>query len=155
MGLYPTRARSIPHRGQATRLRIARFDRPDIGSALDHRGDIVSSDGQVTIIVTGVSSGPQTVFQVRHDPGARARTVAPIGGISKIDGFHGAVAIVIVGLLGVAVVEAASTVVVRAVEDRVLALGIVAGRDARGGVVAVPDARSDVDAVDLVTGDRH
>ncbi|HEY5004605.1 MAG TPA: hypothetical protein VII61_15690, partial [Ktedonobacteraceae bacterium] len=93
--------------------------------------------------------------EVRHDPGAIARTVAPHFDISEIDGFHVAVAGIVVARLGVAVVEAASTVVVRAVEDCVLALCIVAGRDARGVVVAVPGAGSHVDAVDVVTADRQ
>ena len=56
--------------------------------------------------------------------------------------------------LGVAVVETATAVVVGAVEDRVLALGIVAGRDAVGVVVTVPGTRSDVDAIGLVSVDR-
>jgi len=63
-------------------------------------------------------------------------------------------AVVVVVGLGVAVVEAAAVVGVRAVEDRVLALGGVAGRDARGAVVAVAVARRDVDAVDLRAVDR-
>src|ERR1019366_6049654 len=46
-GVVPGRTRSIPHRSQATRLRIARFNRPLIGFALHHRGDVVISDGQV------------------------------------------------------------------------------------------------------------
>ncbi len=66
-----------------------------------------------------------------------------------------AVAGIVVARLGVAVVEAASAIVVRAVEDRVLALWIVAGRDARCVVVTVPGARSHVDAVDVVATDRQ
>jgi hypothetical protein len=60
-----------------------------------------------------------------------------------------------VGLLDVPVVEAAPVVHVRAAGDHVLTLRLAAGRDTRGGVVAVADAGRHVDAVDRVPGDRH
>ena len=62
---------------------------------------------------------------------------------------------IIVACLSVAVVKAASAVVVRTVEDRVLTLSVVAGRDARSVVIAVPGASSHVDAIDMVTTDRQ
>jgi hypothetical protein len=60
---------------------------------------------------------------------------------------HTAVAVVEAVRLGVAVVETAAVVEVLAVEDGVHALGLVAGRDAVGGVVAVAATRRDEDAV--------
>src|SRR6185436_5226217 len=74
--------------------------------------------------------------------------------VAEVDGFHRPVAVVAAVGLGVAVVEAAAAVVVRAVEDRVHALRLVAGGDAVGAVVAVAGAGGYVDAVDLVPVDR-
>jgi hypothetical protein len=148
-------ALSIVHRGQVTRLRIARLDRPLIRFAFHHRGDVVRCDGLVATVEMAVDSGKQPVFQVRHNPGAFARTVAPHFDFAEVNGFHVPIAGVMIVGFGVAVVEAASPVIVRAVEDGVLALGIVTRRDSRGVVVAVPGARSHVDAVDMVTPNRQ
>ena len=82
-----------------------------------------------------------------HGPLPDPRAPGPLS--PEVDGFHGAGAVVVVVGLGVAVVEAAAVVGVRAVEDRVLALRRVAGRDVPGAVIAVAVARGDVDAVDL------
>src|SRR5581483_6070284 len=141
--------------GQATRVRVASPDRPVIGSALHHSGDDVKIDALVTSIEMLVDTGKQPIFQVGHNPGTIASTEAPHFDIAEVDRFHMAVAGIVVARLGVAVIEAASAIEVRAVEDGVLALGIVAGRDARGMIVAVSGARSDKDAIDVVTADRH
>ena len=85
--------------------------------------------------------------------GPLPRAVAPDLDVAEVDGFHGAVAVVVAVGLGVAVVEAAAAVVVGAVEDGVHALGVVAGGDAVGVVVAVAGAGGDVDAVGLVAAD--
>jgi hypothetical protein len=82
----------------------------------------VKIDGLIATVEMGVCSGEKTVFEVLHHPGAIARTVAPHSDIAKVDGFHVAVAGIVVACLGIPVVEAAAAVVVRAVEDRVLAL---------------------------------
>ena len=65
-----------------------------------------------------------------------------------------AVARIVTAGLGVAVVEAAATVVVGAVEDLVHALRRVACSCAAGGVVAVAGAGRDEDAVRLLTIQR-
>ena len=111
-------------------------------------------DGRIVGVVVLVHSGEQTVLQVGHDPRAVARTVAPDLDVAEVDGLHGAVAVVVAVRLGVAVVEAAAAVVVRAVEDRVHALGVVPGGDAVGVVVAVAGAGRHEDAVGLVTSHR-
>src|SRR6185312_12283248 len=118
--------------------------------ALDHRGGVPVVRRRVVRVVALVQAGEQAVLHVRHDPRAVARAVAPDLDAAEVDGLHGAVAIVVVVRLGIAVVEAAAAVVVLAVEHGVLGLGIVAGGDAVGGVVAVAGARDDRDAVGLV-----
>src|SRR5579875_221540 len=147
-------ARSTVHRGQAAGLRIASLDRPEVWPALYHRSDVARRDTLVSAFEPGVDSRIQTIFHVRHDPGAIAGAIAPYFDIAEVNGLHRAIAIVMVVGFGVAVIEAAPSVIVRAIEDRVLAFGIVAGRNARSVVVAVPGARSDVDAVSLVAIDH-
>src|SRR6185312_5385439 len=137
--------------GEAAGLGVAAEDGPLVGAALDHRGGVPVVRRRVVRVVALVQAGEQAVLHVRHDPRAVARAVAPDLDAAEVDGLHRAVAIVVVVGLGVAVVEAAAAVVVLAVEDRVLGLGVVAGGDAVGGVVAVAGARDDRDAVGLVT----
>src|SRR5581483_3764614 len=91
---------------------------------------------------------------VGHDPRAVAGAVAPDLDVAEVDGLHGAVAIIVVVRLGIAVVEAAATVVVRAVEHRVLALRVVTRRDTAGRVVTVAVTSRDVDPVRLVAVQR-
>src|ERR1700761_2744771 len=136
-------------------LGVAAQDGPLVGLALDHGGGEPVGDGRVIGVVPGVDPGVQAVLHVGHDPRAVAGAVAPDLDVAEVDGFHVTVAGVVVAGLGVAVVETAAAVVVRAVEDRVLALGAVAGGDARGVVVPVAGTRGHVDAVGLVAANRH
>src|SRR5215469_14619591 len=136
-------------RRQGTGLRVAAEDGPVVRLALDHRGGEPEVGGRVGRVEAGALAGEQAVLHVGHDPRAATRAAAPGGFRPEVDGFHVAGAVVVVVRLCVAVVEAASVVCVRAVEDGVLALGRVAGRDARGAVVAVAVARGDEDAVNL------
>ena len=124
------------------------------GAALDHGGGEPVAGGGVVGVVAGVGAGVQAVLHVGHDPRAVAGAEAPDLDVAEVDGLHGAVAVVVVVGLGVAVVEAAAAVVVRAVEDGVLAFRVVAGGDVLGAVVAVAVAGGDVDAVGLVAVDR-
>src|ERR1019366_5811130 len=69
------------------------------------------------------------------------------GGISEINGFHRAGAVVLVVSLGVAVVEAAPSIVVGAARHHVLRLRLVAARDPGGRVVSVAGAGLNVDPI--------
>src|SRR5204862_4148694 len=102
----------------------------------------------------GVDPGVEAVLQVGHDPGPVAGAVAPDLDVAEVDGLHGAVAVVPAVALGVAVVEAAATVVVGTVEDRVHAFRLVTGGGAGGVVVAVAGTGRHEHAVRLVAVDR-
>src|SRR5581483_11400534 len=148
------RPRAVVERGQGSGLRVAALDRPVVRAAVDDGGGVPVVDRRVVGVVARVDSGEQAVLQVRVDPRAVAGAVAPYPDVAEGDRFHGAVAVVAAVGLGVAVVEAAAAVVVRAVEDGVLALGVVTGRRAGRGVVPVAGARRDVDPVGLVAVER-
>src|SRR5581483_10856852 len=119
------RPRAVVERGQGSGLRVAALDRPVVRAAVDDGGGVPVVDRRVVGVVARVDSGEQAVLQVRVDPRAVAGAVAPYPDVAEGDRFHGAVAVVAAVGLGVAVVEAAAAVVVRAVEDGVLALGVV------------------------------
>src|ERR1017187_7764453 len=68
--------------------------------------------------------------------------------------YNGTGSIVVLVVYGVSLVEAAAAVVVRAIEDRVLALRVIPGGDVPGAVIAVAVAGRDVDAVRLMAADR-
>src|SRR6185437_11889865 len=134
--------------GEGAGLGVAAEDGPLVaGAALDHGGGEPVVGGGVAGVEAGVGAGVQAVLQVAHDPRAVAGAEAPDLDAAEVDGFHGAGAVVVVVGLGVAVVEAAAAVEVGAVDDVVDALGVVAGGDVLGGVVAVPVTGRDVDAV--------
>ena len=95
---------------------------------------------------------PASMSAMIHGPGPLPLPQAVDG--AEVGGFHGAGAHGAAVRRGVAVVEAAAAVVVRAVDDVVDALRLVVDRDAGGIVVAEPHARHDVDAVGLVAADR-
>ncbi len=146
--------RSAEEGGQAPGLRVAAQDRPLVRPALDHGGGEPVVDRRVArVLAVGVGAGVQAVLQVGHDPRAAAGAGVPVRGVAEVDRLHGAVAVVVVAGLGVAVVEAAAVVVVRAVHDVVLTLGAVPGGDAVGVVVAVADGGRGEDAVGLVPAD--
>src|ERR1039457_2805642 len=116
-------------RRQGAGLGVAAEDGPLVGAALDHGGGEPVAGGRVVGVVAGAGARVQAVLHVGHDPRAVAGAVAPDLDIAEVDGLHGPGAIVVVVGLGVAVVEAAAAVVVRAVEDRVLALRVIPGGD--------------------------
>src|SRR5262245_23504411 len=66
-----------------------------------------------------------------------------------------AVAVVPVVGLGVAIVETASAVEMRARGDHVHALRLAAGGDARGGIVAITHHAGEGRAVDVAAARRH
>jgi hypothetical protein len=107
---------------------------------------------------TRVDAAHQVVLLVCHDPRAGWISVIPGAGGAEVAGFHRAVAIVAAVDLGIAVVEAATAVVVLTIDDPVHTLGLVVDRDAVGVVVAETHAGLDENAVRLVSADgdrRH
>src|SRR5579871_713047 len=147
--------RAAVERRQASGLGVAAADGPEVRAALDDRGGEAVVDRRVVAVVARVHPAEQAVLQVGHDPRTVAGAVAPGRLVAEVDGLHVTVAGVGVAGLRVAVVEAAAGVVVGAVEDRVLALGVVTGGDAAGGVVAVAGAGRDEHAVDLVAAQKR
>ena len=136
------------------RLGVATPDGPVVRLALhDGRQEAVAHAGVVGVVPL-VDTREQPVLEVGHDPGAAARSGAPPVVVPEVDGLHVAVSVVQTVRLGVAVVIAATAVVVSTVEDRVHALRLVAGGDAVGAVVAVAGAGGRVDAVGLVAIDH-
>ncbi len=139
--------------GETARLGVAATEGPLVRAALEHGGQEPVADAGVIGVGAAVDPGEQAVLQVGHDPGAVAAARAPALVVAEVEGLHVAVAGVQAVGLGVAVVEAAAAIEVRAVEDGVHALGLVAGGDAVGVVVAVARPGGDVDAVRLVPAD--
>ena len=78
----------------------------------------------------------------------------PGRGVAVIGRLHGAVAVVAAVGLGIAVIEAAAAIIVAAVDDPVLPLGLVVDGGALGVVPAQAHARRDENAIDLVAHDR-
>jgi hypothetical protein len=53
-----------------------------VGLAFDHGGDVVSHNG---LLRHGLLiSRPQTILEVRHDPGARSGAVPPAFGVAEV-----------------------------------------------------------------------
>ncbi len=122
------------------------------GLALDDGGDEPVVDGG-EVVVARVHPGEQAPLQVGHDPRTGSGPVAPLLVGAEVDGLHDGGGVGLAVGLRVAVVEAAPLVVVGAVQDGVDALGLVAGGDAVGVVVAVAGAGLDADAVGLLAAD--
>ena len=122
--------------------------------AVRKSGDETPGDAleALAIFVVGivVDTADEVVLLVCHDPRAGSVAMIPHRLVAVVCGLHGAVAVVTAVGLGVAVVEAASGVVMVAVDDPVLAFGLVIHGSALGVVPAVAHARGDEHAVDLV-----
>src|ERR1035441_7710340 len=77
-------------------LRVAAQDGPLVRFALDHGGGEPEVDGRVAGVEVLVHPGEQAVLQVGHDPGAAAGSGPPDCDVPEVDGFHVAVAVVVV-----------------------------------------------------------
>ena len=112
-------ASPVVHGLQATGRRIGAEDRKAalprvlvLRVAEDDGRDEVEFEGLIgrnILVLIVFPAGIEPVFEVCHDPRSRFSTIAgaPNNAGPKVDRFHGAVAVVIGGRLGVAVVEAA------------------------------------------------
>lgn len=129
---------------------ITTANSPLISPALDRGSDKAVADRGITGVISLISTGEEVVLHIDHDPGPVAGAVAPGGAVPEVDGLHVAGASVGAAGLGVAVVEAAGVVVVRAVQDGVHAFGLVAGGSAGGFVVTVARAGGHEHAVGLL-----
>lgn len=95
------------------------------------------------------------VLQIGLDPRAAAGASAEPAGGAPVDGVHGGVAGVGVGVLTAAVVEAAPLVRVVRRRHHVNAFGLGSGGHAARVVEPVADAGGDLDPEDLVAGRGH
>src|SRR5580704_16051928 len=142
-------------------LRVAAQGGPVMRLALGDRGNESPGDaGQVgaEFGAVGVDATDEIVLLIGHDPGAGSWSIEPAAGGAVVGGFHGAVVVVAAVDLGVAIVEAAAGVVVLAVDDPILALGLIVDCRALGVVLAEAHAGLDEDAVRFVAHDsdgRH
>src|SRR6185369_1676891 len=109
-------------------------------------------------------AGVQTVFEICHHPrsGFAAGASPPNDAAAKIERFHRAVAVVVGGRFGVAVVETTAVLEVLLASHPVHGFGVVAfdhpvsGLDvATGAARAIADARFDQNAVGRVPVDLH
>ena len=141
-------------RRQRARRSVGASNRPLVWLPLDGRRDEAVGDRRISRVDAGAGAGEQAVLEIGHDPRAAAGSSAPDVVDAKVDGLHVAAARIVSARFGVAIVEAAATVVVAPVEDRIHALRRVACSDAAGGIVAVASAGRDEDAVRLLTVQR-
>src|ERR1039457_1464181 len=120
--------------------------------------------GRNILVLVVFPAGIETVFKICHDPRARFSTVAraPNNAGSKVHRFHGAVAVVVGGRFGVAVVEAApvdKTVLAgyHVHGLRIVTLGHpVPGLDiAASAASAIADTGLDKNAIGGMAIDRH
>ena len=151
-------ARPVEHHGKGTPLRVAAQRSPVVGLAFGHgRHEAPGDVGQVFAKLGGivVDAAHQIVLLVGHDPRAGRVAVVPGGGVAVIGGLHGAVIVVTAVDFGVAVVEAATGVVVVAVDHPVLTLGLIVHGCALRVVLTEAHARFDEDTVDFVAHDGH
>src|ERR1017187_918551 len=144
------RVRTLVHRREATELGIAGLDRPIVGLAFERAGHIVKTE-RFVVGVDLLGSGGEHILDISHDPGPVAftnRVCISGAAIPEVEGFHGPVAVVLAGGLGIPVVEAAFVVVVLTVHNHVHRLRLVASCRASGPVVAIADAPRYMNSVD-------
>src|SRR4029453_6670280 len=94
-------------------------------------------------------------FHVRHNPRPGTTAAAPGSGGSEVGRFHGTGADGAAIGRRVAVVEAATAIVMRPVDDVIDALGLVVDRKIGSIVVAESHARHDEYAIRLVITDGN
>lgn len=155
-------ARAVVDGLDGVRVAVAALEGPVVARvALEVAGDEARRLHRVVRLLALLAAGEEVVLQVGHDPGPVAVAgAAPAVALAEVERLHAPVADALAGgvdvvRLGVAVVEAARRVVVRAVEHGVHALGVVVERDALGLVVAVPRHGRAEHAVRPLAVERH
>ncbi|KAI6758277.1 hypothetical protein HG530_010517 [Fusarium avenaceum] len=123
---------------------------PSARLALHNSGKESILDGRISSIVLGVLSREEAVLKISHEPRATARTGSPDGVVTKVNGFHVTVACVFAVGLGIAVVEAAATVVVSSIENSVHTLWLISRSRPTDLVVAVSSSGRDENTVCLL-----
>src|SRR5690349_14989851 len=81
---------------------------------------------RVAAVVTSIVAREQAVLEIGHNPRAVTSTRAPTPAVTIVNGLHVAVARIETVGLSIAVIEAAATVVVGTVENRIHTLWLVA-----------------------------
>ena len=133
-------ARATVVRRQRAGHGVGAADRPLVWLPFDDRSDETVGDRRVASVRASAKAREQAILEIGHNPRAAAGAGAPDGAVAIVDSFHVPAACIGIAGLGVAVVEAAITVVVGSIEDRVHALRPVSCNYATGSVVTVAGA---------------
>ena len=144
---------------QAAVLGISAHRTPVMGLAVGESGHETPGDTleslAILVVRVIVDAAYEVVLLVGHDPRTGSVAMVPHGLVAVVSGLHGTVTVVAAVGLGVAIVEAASGVVMVAVDDPVLAFGLVIHGSALGVVPSIAHTGSDEYAVDLVAVQVH
>jgi hypothetical protein len=109
--VIPIGSNPIVESGQITRRRVSPTNSPAVAwLALDNSSYESPRDARVVAVVLRIGSREQTIFEISHNPRALAGASAPVSFLAEVNGFHMACTSILVGGLGVAVVEAAAMV---------------------------------------------
>ncbi|KAI6774120.1 hypothetical protein HG531_000969 [Fusarium graminearum] len=123
--------------------------------ALDDCTDESVIDGRVCSVVLWVLARKETIFEICHDPRSFTRTGSPDSVVAKVNGFHVAIACIFAADFGIAIIEAATSVVVCTIEDGVHTLWLITCSGTADMVVTVPSSRRDENAIRFLPVEGH
>ncbi len=147
-------ARSVKHYRQLAVLCVAAHGSPAVRFSFGDCGHEAPGDARQVHAKFGsirIDAPYKIVLLVRHNPRAGRMAVKPSASIPEIGRFHGPIVVVTAVDFGVTVVEAASGVVVQAVDHPVLPLCLIIDCRAFRVVLAKSHSGLDENAVNLVS----